>query len=241
MLQVLRQCVQRQGLRCLQLFTLILILTVTSIVFADSSKDFLVRDSDIVRGDPKAPVTLLEYSDFTCGYCEKFFHETFPRILSKYVDTGKVRFVYRDFPRAPGGPGLHASKAARCSAEQDAYWLMHDRLFNSGQQFSVDQIQSYAKDLGLDTSKFSQCVESEKYVEAIYQDRIDGGRLGIRGTPGFVIFLTSLPEDGEIVVVPGAFPFDVFEEEIEKILKTAASQRDPRETNEQISAKIEGQ
>ncbi|GJL67074.1 MAG: hypothetical protein NPIRA05_20450 [Nitrospirales bacterium] len=201
----------------------LLFFAVTTLAVAESSPDFLVRDSDIVRGDPNAPVTVLEYSDFTCGFCEKFFHETFPRLLSEYIDTGKVRFVYRDFPRAPGGPGLQASQAARCAGAQDAYWPMHDRLFSSDQQFSPEQLTGYAKELGLDTAKFSECVSGDNYVKAIYQDRIEGGTLGVRGTPGFVIFVTSLPADGEMVMIPGAFPYDVFQEEIEKVLKSVPS------------------
>lgn len=202
----------------------LLFFVMTTFAGAESSTDFLVRDSDIVRGDPNAPVTVLEYSDFTCGFCEKFFHETFPRLLSDYIDTGKVRFVYRDFPRAPGGPGLQASQAARCAGAQDAYWPMHDRLFNSDQQFSPEQLTGYAKELGLDTAKFSECVGGDSYVKAIYQDRIEGGTLGVRGTPGFVIFVTSLPKDGEMVMIPGAFPYDVFQEEIEKVLKSVPSE-----------------
>ncbi len=203
---------------------LLLVAFIPSTVAAESSTDFLVRSTDFVRGNPNAPVTVLEYSDFTCGYCEKFFHETFPRLLTEYIDTGKVRFVYRDFPRAPGGPGLRASKAARCAGAQNAYWPMHDRLFNSGQQFSADQLQEYAKELGIDAPKFSQCVAGETHVKSIYQDRIEGGTLGIRGTPGFVIFLTALPKDGEMVMIPGAFPYKTFQEEIEKVLNSAPAQ-----------------
>ncbi|GJL54798.1 MAG: hypothetical protein NPIRA02_19300 [Nitrospirales bacterium] len=216
---------RKRVFRCVQasIFGLLL-LVITSLAVAETSTDFLVRDTDIVRGDPKAPVTVLEYSDFTCGFCEKFFHETFPRLLSEYIDTGKVRFVYRDFPRAPGGPGLQASQAARCAGAQDAYWPMHDRLFNSDQQFEPEQLTGYAKELGLDTEKFSECVSGDSYVKAIYQDRIEGGTLGVRGTPGFVIFVTSLPKDGEMVMIPGAFPFDVFQEEIEKVLQSVPSQ-----------------
>ena len=217
-----------------------LLLGIPVSVAAATSTDFLVRDTDFVRGNPKAPVTVLEYSDFTCGYCEKFFHETFPRLLSEYIDTGKVRFVYRDFPRAPGGPGMHASQAARCAGKQGAYWPMHDRLFNSGQRFSLDQLQGYAKELGLDASKFSQCLDGDSFVKEIYQDRIEGGTLGIRGTPGFVIFLTSLPKDGEMVMIPGAFPFDVFKEEIEKVMKSMPSKDEPQVPNNQGSSPVQG-
>lgn len=69
-----------------------------STVIHAKAPDFLIQEDDVVRGDPKAPITILEYSDFTCGFCEKFFHETFPQLLSQYIETGKVRFVYRDFP-----------------------------------------------------------------------------------------------------------------------------------------------
>ncbi|MFO0766031.1 MAG: thioredoxin domain-containing protein [Nitrospiraceae bacterium] len=82
-----------------------------------------------VRGSAEAPLTIVEYSDFTCGYCLKFFKETWPRLQAKYVDTGKVRFLYKDYPRADQGPGVAAALAARCAGDQGAYWPMHDRLF----------------------------------------------------------------------------------------------------------------
>ena len=182
----------------------------------------LVRANDVVRGDPNAPVTLLEYSDFTCGYCEKFFHETLPRLLTQYIDTGKVRFVYRDFPRAPGGPALHSALAARCANDQGAYWPMHDRLFNSGGEFKLSQLREYAKELNLNVKEFSTCMENQRHTQDIFKDRIEGGNLGIRGTPGFVLFLTDLSQDNEIMLIPGAFPFDVFQEEIDKMLALAA-------------------
>lgn len=201
------------------------------------SPDFLVRGDDIVRGKPDAPVTLLEYSDFTCGYCEKFFHETFPRLLTEYVETGKVRFVYRDFPRSPGGPALHSAQAARCAGEQDAYWPMHDRLFNSGGRYQIPELEGYAKELGLDLPRFSQCLAAQRHVADIYQDRIEGGNLGIRGTPGFVLFLTDLSREDDIVLIPGAFPYEVFREQIEKLLEAAS--RKP-ESDSAVSSKVEG-
>ena len=187
--------------------------------------DLLLRSDDEVRGDPNAPVTLLEYSDFTCGYCEKFFHETFPRLLTHYIDTGKVRFVYRDFPRSPSGPALHSALAARCAGDQQAYWPMHDRLFNSGRKFDMFTLQDIAKDLDLDEDEFSECLESQRHLEDIYQDRLEGGQLGIRGTPGFILFLTDLSQESEALFIPGAFPFEVFEEEIEKFLEMAQQKK----------------
>lgn len=211
-----------KNMRCglLSFFILAASLLVVSFSFGQTS-DLLLRSDDEVRGDPNAPVTLLEYSDFTCGYCEKFFHETFPRLLTRYIDTGKVRFVYRDFPRSPSGPALHSALAARCAGDQQAYWPMHDRLFNSGRKFDMFTLQEMAKDLDLDLDDFSECLESQRHLEDIYQDRLEGGQLGIRGTPGFILFLTDFSKGSEALFIPGAFPFEVFEEEIEKLLGKA--------------------
>lgn len=180
--------------------------------------DFLIQDDDVVRGNPKAPVTLLEYSDFTCGFCEKFFHETFPKLLSEYIDTGKVRFVYRDYPRGFGSP-LRAADAARCAGEQHAYWPMHDRLFNSEGQLAPDNLKQYAKELKLNVEQFSECISSHRYMQDIEKDLRDAGSLGIRGTPGFVLFPTKVPENPHLILIPGAFPYETFKEEIDKLLK----------------------
>ena len=188
-----------------------------------TTPDFLIRADDVVRGNPNAPVTVLEYSDFTCGFCVKFFHETFPRLITQYIDTGKVRFVYRDFPRSPSGPALQSALAARCAGDQEAYWPMHDRLFNGGRNFDMGTLESNAKALNLNVKEFSECVNNKTHLKDIYQDRLEGGNLGIRGTPGFVLFLTDQSQDEEMVLIPGAFPFEIFQEEIEKLLKLSQS------------------
>ena len=179
--------------------------------------EFLIQADDVVRGDPKAPITLVEYSDFTCHFCQKFFHDTFPKLLSEYIETGKVRFVYRDFPRGLGSP-LRAADAARCAGEQQAYWPMHDRLFNSNGQFSPENLNKIATDLKLKPEQFSQCLETHKYFPDIEKDLKDAGTLGIRGTPAFVIFPTNVPDDPNLILIPGAFPYETFKEEIDKLL-----------------------
>ena len=179
--------------------------------------EFLIQADDVVRGDPKAPITLVEYSDFTCHFCQKFFHDTFPKLLSEYIETGKVRFVYRDFPRGLGSP-LRAADAARCAGEQDAYWPMHDRLFNSDGQFSPENLNQYATELKLKQGQFSQCLDEHKYFLDIEKDLKDAGSLGIRGTPAFVLFPTQVPDDPNLILIPGAFPYETFKEEIEKLL-----------------------
>ena len=187
---------------------------------AQADQGFTEED-DRVRGNPQAPITLLEYSDFTCGYCEKFFQETWPILFSEYIDTGKMRLVYRDFPRAPSGPSVDTALAARCAGEQGQYWAMHDRLFSSGDKFSTAQLQKQAEDLQLDAKQFASCLEASRYTQDIFKDRMEAGQLGIRGTPHFILYVTDHPQ--EAVVIPGAFPYEVFKEEIDKLLQTASS------------------
>jgi protein-disulfide isomerase len=180
----------------------------------------LARDDGRTRGRAEAPVTLIEYSDFTCGFCGKFFRETWPRLKAKYVDAGLVRFVYRDFPRASKGTGIQAALASRCAGEQGRYWSMHDRLFGAGARIVPSDFERHASGIGLNVPQFAACVRAEKYVDAIIEDHDEGVALGFRGTPGFVLLRTA-NEDDVPVTIPGAFPFEIFEEEIDRLLTRA--------------------
>lgn len=173
------------------------------------------------RGQTNAPVTLIEYSDFTCGYCLKFFKDTWPRIQARYIDTGKVRFLYRDYPRADQGPGFDAATAARCAGAQGKYWAMHDRLFAEGGRLGKAVYLSHAAAIGLDQAAFEQCVKDGRYTKSIFEDRQEANRWGFHGTPGFILLVTnSEPTDKQpAVAIPGAFPFEMFAEEIDRLLK----------------------
>lgn len=178
-----------------------------------------------VRGNLDAPVTMVEYSDFTCGFCLKFFKETWPRLQTRYVDTGKVRFLYKDYPRADQGPGVAAAVAARCAGDQGAYWPMHDRLFAERAKLNEDLFLQHAKTLGLDQGRFSQCLRDGRHVQAIFQDRQEANSWGFHGTPGFVIMRSSQQPTAKdpAVAIPGAFPFESFAEEIDRLLEAQTS------------------
>jgi len=180
-------------------------------------------DDGRVRGRVDAPVTLIEYSDFTCGYCLKFFRDTWPKLQAKYVETGKLRFVYRDYPRADRGVGVDAAVAARCAGAQGHYWAMHDRLFGEGRRLDSEAFRSYARTIGLDQVVFAQCFDERRYLESIFQDRQEANRWGFHGTPGFILMHTvgGATEKEPAVAIPGAFPFDDFAEEIERLLRSA--------------------
>ena len=201
------------GTLAVLLWTIVLVPVFATAKEADSRSTADVR----LRGNPGAPITLIEYSDFTCGYCQKFFRETWPRLQAKYVETGKVRFLYRDFPRASQGPALNAAGAARCAGDQGKYWPMHDRLY--GGRLDLSEFQRHARALGLNLLAFTKCVDDGRYTDAIFKDKEEGTSLGFRGTPGFVLMLTRGSTHESPLMIPGAFPFDVFEEEIDRLLK----------------------
>lgn len=184
--------------------------------------DFL-REDGRTRGNPAAPLTLIEYSDFTCGYCLKFFRETWPRLKTKYVDTGKVRFIYRDFPRGNAGLMVEAAVAARCAGEQGKYWDMHDHLFAKAGEYGAGDFPAYGRALGLNGTVFSACLKNAKQKDVVFRDRDEGNEIGFRGTPGFVLMRTRLPDGEKPIGIPGAFPYEVFEDEIERLLATAPS------------------
>ncbi|MBA5866634.1 MAG: thioredoxin domain-containing protein [Nitrospira sp. CR1.3] len=179
-----------------------------------------ITDDGRIRGRADAPITLVEYSDFTCGYCLKFFRETWPRLQAKYVDTGKVKFVYRDYPRADRGVGVEAAVAARCAGAQGRYWAMHDRLFTEGGRLDSGAFKGYAKSIGLDQAAFGQCFDERRHLESIFQDRQEANRWGFHGTPGFILMYTAAgPTEKEpAIAIPGAFPFEAFAEEIDRML-----------------------
>ena len=179
-----------------------------------------IEDDGRIRGRADAPLTLIEYSDYTCGYCLKFFQETLPKLQATYIDTGKVKFVYRDYPRADRGVGVEAAVAARCAGAQGQYWAMHDRLFGEGGRLDSGVFKGFAKSLNLDQNQFGKCFDERRHLESIFQDRQEANRWGFHGTPGFILMQTIAGPTEKVpaIAIPGAFPFDAFAEEIDRML-----------------------
>jgi len=178
---------------------------------ASALLDALERGPGPTKGSPEAPVTLVEFSDFQCSYCRKFWRDTLPRIEEKYIRTGKLRFVYRHLAIL-GAASVEASIAAECAHEQGQFWPYHDRLFSTGGlfAFSTGNLKRYATDLQLDTSKFATCLVTEQLREKVERETMVGRTIGITGTPGFLI------NRGRLI---GAYPYETFEEIIEGMLK----------------------
>ncbi len=173
-----------------------------------------------VIGDPNAPVTIIEYSDFQCPFCGRFARETEPLIIQNYVVPGKVRLIYRTFGDWIGPESLRAAEAAYCAGDQGKFWEFHDVLFynqhgeNQG-AFSRERINSMAKMLGLDMEAFAQCMDSHKYQQQAMQDLKDGQAAGVKGTPSFLV----IAPDGSQQFIEGALPYERFQEAIEAALQ----------------------
>ncbi|HLC89152.1 MAG TPA: thioredoxin domain-containing protein, partial [Candidatus Nanoarchaeia archaeon] len=116
-----------------------------------------LADDDAVKGKEDAPVTIVEFSDYECPFCARFYTDTFGQLKAKYIDTGKVKFVYRDFPLSFHQNAQKAAEAAECAGEQNKYYEMHNKLFEGGVQGGTAAFKGYAQEIGLDTSKFNSC------------------------------------------------------------------------------------
>ena len=171
-------------------------------------------------GDPNAPVTIIEYSDFQCPFCGRFAMETEPLLIRDYVETGKVRLIYRTVGDWIGPESLLAAEAAYCAGDQGKFWAFHDVLFanqhgeNQG-AFSRDRIEAMAQMLGLDMDTFRECLDEHKYQKQAMQDLKDSQAAGVQGTPSFII----IAPDGSQQFIEGAVPYERFREAIEEALK----------------------
>jgi protein-disulfide isomerase len=181
-------------------------------------------DDDPVKGNQNVPITIIEFSDFQCPFCARFQIQTLPLILEQYVETGKVKFVYRDFPIQNSHPNaMPAAAASECAHEQDKYWEYHDALFENQAVWNKVEITSaitifkeFATKMNLDQKQFDSCLDSGKYIEEINNDLKDGRDYGVTGTPGFFI---GNDEIG-FVKLNGAQPFEAFKNVIDSQLNT---------------------
>ncbi|MDO8642433.1 MAG: thioredoxin domain-containing protein [Candidatus Woesearchaeota archaeon] len=173
-------------------------------------KDFKVlEDDDAVLGDKKAPVTIVEFSDFECPFCGRFHQQTFPQINENYIKTGKVKLILRDFPLGFHAEAQKAAEAAECAGEEGKYYEMSDKLFNDGVQGGVASFKIFAADIGLNTAKFNDCLDSGKMASEVKKDMADGAQYGVSGTPAFFI-------NGQLI--SGAQPYSAFQQVIEQAL-----------------------
>jgi len=175
-----------------------------------------------VLGNPNAPVTIVEFSDFQCPFCKRFFDQTLPLIEENYINTGKVKLVYKDLPLVTLHPNVKpVHVAAECANEEGKFWEYHDVLFekqSEWQRLSSSDLQTklvqYADDFGMQTASFESCLNSPEMTEEVNADTLEAASYGATGTPTFFI---GNEKNGFIKLV-GAQPYTAFQAAIDSQL-----------------------
>lgn len=173
------------------------------------------------EGSSNAPLVLVEFTDFQCGFCKRFHDTVMSELKKDYIDTGKLRVVSRNLPLSFHPNAEPAAQAALCAHQQEKYWPMRDKLFAISTDLTAANVIKAAEELNLDMTAFHQCVDAKTFAGQVTKDSQDATAVGISGTPSFVLGkLTGDKVTGKIIV--GAMPYAVFEGEIKKMLATAA-------------------
>jgi len=176
-----------------------------------------------VLGSSSAPVTMIEFSDFQCPFCGAYYTQTLPDVEKNYIDSGKVKLVFKNMPLVNLHPNANAAAlAAECANEQGKFWDYHNKLFSNqnswaslGSTNATSTFKQYAAQLGLDTNSFNSCIDSSKYADKVNRDAQDGATYGATGTPTFFI---GSDQKGYTKLV-GAQPYTVFQQALDAELK----------------------
>jgi protein-disulfide isomerase len=168
-------------------------------------------------GSPSAPVTIVEFSDFQCGFCKRFWAETLRKLKEAYINTGEARFVYRHFAIL-GKHSEQAALASECAAEQGKFWEYHDQLFKNqgGLAFTEAKLKQCVRDIGLNAGAFGTCLGTGKHNAKVERETAAGANLGGRGTPFFIVNQRPLV---------GAQPYSVFQKMIDEELKSQEAKK----------------
>ena len=175
-------------------------------------------DGSYTMGSKDAPLTMVEFTDFQCPFCQRFHVTTFSELKKNYIDTGKLRFVSRDMPLDFHPNAMQAANAGRCAGEQGQFWAMRDLMNSNPEKLDMNNLVNYAQELKLNAASFRTCVESRKYAKAIQTDMALAAKIGANGTPSFVVG-KSTPDgvDGELVI--GAMPYQVFDQKLKELAR----------------------
>ncbi len=174
-----------------------------------------VTENDPFLGNANAKLTVVEFGDYQCPFCGRFFKEVVPQIIKDYVDTGKVKFVYKNLAFL-GKESIDAANAALCAKEQSKFWEYHDKIYSSqsGENqgtFAIDNLKKFATDLGLNSSQFNQCLDSQKYNAQVTADIAEANQNGFQSTPSTAV--------GDTPVI-GAQPYSALKTIIDQKLAT---------------------
>lgn len=184
---------------------------------AEPAKAKLNMTGSEMLGSKDAPLTMVEFTDYQCPFCQRFHTTVFNDLKKNYIDTGKLRFYSRDLPLDSLHPNAtRAAQAARCAADQGQFWALREIMSSNPGKLDMDSIVADATGLHMDVGKFRSCVESGKYKEAVQTDVLEAMKIGADGTPTFVIGKSTADGvDGEVLV--GAMPYEVFDRKLKAL------------------------
>lgn len=179
-----------------------------------------VTEDDHIRGDKNAQIALIEYSDTECPFCKRF-HPTAQQVIDNYK--GKVMWVYRHYPLSFHANAQKEAEASECANElggSDVFWkyldTVYDRTTSNGTGFALDKLAPLAKELGLNETKFKECLDSGKYADHVKEDMNGGSKAGVTGTPGNILLSVKT---GKTSLIPGAVPYETVKAVIDEMLK----------------------
>jgi protein-disulfide isomerase len=169
-------------------------------------------------GVKTAPITIVEYTDYQCPFCQRFHVTTFAELKKNYIDTGKARFFSKDMPLDFHPNAMRAAQAARCANEQGKYWQLRDVMGANPNNLDLESILRFAGELKMDADALRACVTSDKYKSIVQNDMVEAMKIGATGTPTFVVGRTTAEGvDGELMV--GALPYQMFDEKLKTLVK----------------------
>jgi len=189
----------------------------------------LLLDGAPSIGDANARVAVVEFGDYECPYCGRHANQVLPEIVANYVNTGKVRYFFKDTPVEAIHPAaFKAAEAALCAGEQGTYWEMHDLLFKNQQALGVTELAAHARALNLDMPKFQQCFDSDRYAAQIRKSLEEAVKAGARGTPTFIVAVWDPNEPGKTAVttLSGFRPYRAFQQVLDRLLSPEGANED---------------
>ena len=182
--------------------------------------DVLVKNGSPILGSVDAPITLIEFGDYQCTYCKRHFDQTHNLIMKNYVETNKVKILFKDLIVTPGKDSMHAAHATHCAKDQGMFWKYHYMLYNNWEGentgwVTTDNLNKFAQKIDMNMNEFSKCMSENKWMELITASKNDANTLGITGTPSFFL----IGPENELEKIHGAQPYDVFKQFFDLHLK----------------------
>lgn len=180
------------------------------------TKSKLIQNGSPIMGDPSAPITILEWGDYQCTFCYKFHQNTLDTIKKDFIETGKAKLVFKDFP-LNGPDSILAAEAAYCAQDQEKYWQYHDEIYKNwkGERtgwITRESLDRFATSVNLDLDKFNMCLDEHKHLERVNQLHEFGKEIGIDATPSFLVF-----NNEKIIKIRGNQPLEVFLKSLDEL------------------------